>query len=221
MIMTALSLHRNSLRRMVIVAVKRFAFVALLSLYAGALFAHVEEGHLGAEFGYGIQDTSGSGPANIRMPTVALWYHLTDWVALNVRGGLSIVSYDSDYNNSEKYSTTVYGASIEMPFYIAKLNAVRLYLAPNVGYTFTKDESFSVSGITGSSQWKTDSLYKYVSFLTVVGLQVAILEQLHVVGRTTFGYVWQNVTYPTSNTYSHSSFFGFQSWSLGAIVYFN
>ncbi|HRP69903.1 MAG TPA: hypothetical protein PLY93_10265, partial [Turneriella sp.] len=203
-----------------------------------ALFADTHNaGRFGAEFSYGdtigVLRRSNQRPAYVSVPTLALWYHFTDSIAVNLRAGLYMTTFVREFSYGiceysicelppTKNELTSYAFSIEIPFYIAQLNAVRLYLAPSAGYNYMQTEMFYFSAASSVPEAQFKYLSEQYSVSATLGVQVALLEQLHILGRTTFGYIWTGQP-PTSfiNTPNQQFYLGFQSWSLGAIVYFN
>ncbi|HRP69904.1 MAG TPA: hypothetical protein PLY93_10270 [Turneriella sp.] len=198
----------------------------MLCLHTGVLSATVRGGRLGTEFSYG--DTfglfnAGLGSTYNGLPSMAFWYHFTDWVAVNVRTGFYMTGGNrQDSYSSSKENYVSFGTSIEVPFYVARFERVHLYLAPSFGYTFNWATSSSTDELVGSD--KSKLLDEFFSTFAVFGVQIEVMDQLHIIGRTTLGYIWGNVNQDYaygSNRGRHLSYFGFQSWSLGAVVYFN
>lgn len=209
--------------------------IPILFLITGAeILAADKAGKLGSEFSYSgsigiFQSASGTAPYT-GVPGLSLWYHFTERFGIALRTGYYSTNYEAvnspgtTYEARSKNTVSSFGVSIEVPIYVAKLNLVELYLAPAVGYTFSTVYSKSTYATSPNSTLETKYINEYLSAFGVVGLQVPLLDQLHILARTTFGYIYgdtnQDALYQ-SNSYTKNSYFGFQSWSLGAIIYFN
>lgn len=191
-------------------------------------------GKFGSEFSYGAtigtMQSSNGGPPYVGVPGLSLWYHITDRFALALRTGFYMTSYETvnspstPYESRSKNSVSSLGASIEFPVYIAKFSIVDLYLGPALGYSYSINSGKSTMASSPNNPIETKYLSEFYSAFGVIGLQVPMLDQLHIIGRTTFGYIYgdtsQDLLYQ-SNSYTKISYFGFQSWSLGVIIYLN
>ena len=103
---------------------------------------------------------------------------------------------------------------------MAKFNLLNFYVAPGVGYAPAKTTTNTTVVAGGTSvTTTTTSTSNYLSVYGVIGLQVAINDQLHAFGRTSIGYA--SGTYNGGNADSTDSYFGLQSWAVGALFYFN
>lgn len=212
----------------------RQLFALMLLFICSQVFAAEKTGKFGSEFSYGasigtLQSSSGA-PPYIGVPGLSLWYHINDRIAITLRTGFYSANYEAvtaqatPYESKSNTSTSSFGASVEVPIYITKFNIVELYLAPAVGYSFSINSNKSTLASSPSSITETKYLNEFYSAFGVIGLQVPILDQLHLIGRTAFGYIYGNTNQDLlyqSNSYTKSSYFGFQSWSLGAIIYLN
>jgi hypothetical protein len=198
------------------------------------IFGSDKAGKIGSEFSYGatigsLQSASGA-PPYTGVPGLSLWYHFSDRFALTLRTGFYSTNYEAvnapstPYESRSKNAISSFGASIELPIYIAKLNIVEVYIAPAFGYSFSINSAKSTFASSPNNTIESKYLTEFYSGFGVVGLQVPVLDQLQIIGRTTFGYIYgdtnQDLLYQ-SNSYAKIAYFGFQSWSLGAIIYFN
>jgi hypothetical protein len=107
---------------------------------------------------------------------------------------------------------------------LLKLNVLDFYVAPGVGYnsiSTTRKNTFA----SGAASTESGTSGGHLSVFAAVGLQIPINDQLHVFGKTTIGYA-SGTTNPNtkanpSQADDKSTYFGIQSWTVGAIFYFN
>lgn len=206
-----------------------------------SVFADVKAGKFGMGFAfsgnYGLLNTNQQAPLGTTMPSINALYHITDMIAVAANVGFYTTSYkdksglDSAGANGtlREYSRTAWGVGIEVPFYLMKFNLLNFYVAPGAGFTPTKTTTTTTNFVAGTSATAGSSpsiaTNTYLSIYAAVGLQVAINDQLHAFGRTTIGYA--SGTYNTTNNSNTASpdssdtYFGLQSWSVGALFYFN
>lgn len=201
-------------------------------------FGAVKAGKFGMDFSFasplGLW-TLGSGgsasmPSFYGMPAVGLRYHITDMIAIAPSVGFYTASGTDNRNNtnpgatkSVETTTTAWGIGLEIPIYLLKLNLMDFYVAPGVGFTptSTTTKTTLVNGTTTEEK----STGSYLSLFAAVGLQIPINDQLHAFGKTTIGYASGTTNPDTKANPSEpddkSSYFGLQSWAVGAIFYFN
>jgi hypothetical protein len=199
------------------------------------LFADERAGKFGVEFSYtgtnGInQTTYFSTTSPVGMAGVGLWYHITNFVGLTTRisGSTSTYEYPSLITASnetrERQVSYGVGGAVELALYLLKLKSLDLFVAPGFGYikwwqTKTTSNSNGAAGASYFSDAGTFSAYG------LVGLQIPVLDQMHIVGRISIGYVGtkstQDFIYAGPEHTTTASFFGLQSWSLGVILYLN
>jgi len=120
-------------------------------------------------------------------------------------------------------SVTAWGLGLEIPLYLLKLNALDFYVAPGIGYTPTATTTKTTT--VGGTVTEGKSTGSYLSVFAAIGLQIPINDQLHAFGKTTIGYS-MGTTNPDTNANpadvdDKSTYFGLQSWAVGAIFYFN
>jgi len=214
---------------------KKILITSLLAFAATtSSFATVKAGKFGMDFMYagaiGQWQTKGATnpgvPDFAGMPGVGFRYHITDMIAVAPSLGFYTASGTDNAANGDKseYTATGWGLGLEVPIYLLKLNALDFYVAPGVGYnsistsrknTFANGNPTTESGTSGG----------YLSLFAAVGLQIPINDQLHVFGKTTIGYATGTTNPDTKANPSQpddkSTYFGLQSWAVGAIFYFN
>jgi hypothetical protein len=215
---------------------KKIAFVLALMASSSA-FAAVKGGKFGMDFGFGEtlglwtlgSNGTAQTPSFNGMPTVGFRYHIIDMVAVNVSGGFATGSGTNNNVSGAKTenSFTAWGIGLEVPIYLLKLNLMDFYVAPGFGFTPMSIKSKTTNAAGTVTNETTDSR-SYMSFYAAVGLQIPINDQLHAFGKTTIGYA-TGTTNPNTNanatnagdTDDKHTYFGLQSWSVGAIFYFN
>jgi hypothetical protein len=210
----------------------------LAFLASSSAFANVKGGKFGMDFSFagslGLWQTGNNGSANIPtfngMPTVGFRYHITDMIAIAPSVGFWTATGTNNTNStlaaqtkSTETSTTAWGLGLEIPIYLLKLNLLDFYVAPGIGYTPTSTTT-KVTRVDGLST-EGKSTGAYLSVFAAIGLQVPINDQLHAFGKTTIGYA-SGTTNPDTNSTpadvdDKSTYFGLQSWAVGAIFYFN
>ncbi|AFM14459.1 outer membrane beta-barrel protein [Turneriella parva] len=219
---------------------KKIIFASALMLAATtSSFGAVKAGKFGMDFSFagslGTWTTrsmnDGPGAPNFGgMPTVGLRYHLTDMIAIAPSVGFYTATTTDNTNNTiatqtktTEVSRTAWGFGLEIPLYLVKLNAMDLYIAPGVGFapTSATTKTTRVDGLTTEGK----STGSYISVFAALGLQVPINDQFHVFGKTTVGWA-SGTTNPDTNSNpadvdDKSTYFGLQSWAVGAIFYFN
>lgn len=217
--------------------------LALALIASTSAFADVKGGKFGMGFSYagtnslGVLTTNNSGNVGTSMPTVNAQYHITDMIAVAANVGF----YTTNYKNKTgldtagangtlvEKSTTAWAVGIEVPLYLAKFNLLNFYVAPGFGYTpaktTTTTTNYTAGVATNPASSPSTGTNSYLSIYGVIGLQVAINDQLHAFGRTSIGYA--SGTYNSTNGTntaapdSTDSYFGLQSWAVGALFYFN
>lgn len=210
--------------------------LALALIASTSSFADVKGGKFGMGFSYagvnslGVFTTNNSGNVGTSMPTVNVQYHITDMIAVAANVGFYTTNWKDKQTLTaagngtwDEYSKTAWAAGLEVPLYLAKFNLLNFYVAPGFGYTPTKTTQTKTDVTAGVSQtrngYPVTSTSNYLSIYGVIGLQVAINEQLHAFGRTSIGYA--SGTYNGGAQDSTDSYFGLQSWAVGALFYFN
>ena len=208
--------------------------LALALIASTSAFADVKAGKFGMGFAYsgnfGVVNTNNKAAASVGMPQVNAMYHITDMIAVAANLGFYTTNYkDKSGLNAagngtwDEYSTTAWAVGLEIPLYLAKFNLLNFYVAPGGGYIpykQTQTRTDIAGGVsTTRAGYPTTSTANYWSIYGVIGLQIAINEQLHAFGRTTIGYA--SGTYNSGLQDSTDSYFGLQSWSVGALFYFN
>lgn len=212
---------------------KKILITSLLALAATtSSFATVKAGKFGMGFAYsgnfGLMNTNkNNGAIKMDMPTVNAIYHVTDMIGVALNVGFYTTSYEdksglnaAGNGTKREYSTTAWGLGLEVPIYLAKLNMLHLYVAPGLGYVpvSTKQTDTTIAGTT-TTVTETKNTSNYLTIYGALGLQIPINDQLHAFGRTTIGY--GSGSYNNGIADSKDSYFGIQSWSVGALFYFN
>jgi hypothetical protein len=218
---------------------KKILITSLFALAATtSSFGAVKAGKFGMDFSFAGSldlwtlgtDGSATRPTSNGMPTVGLRYHITDMIAVAPSIGFYTTSGTNNQNNAlptaiktVETSVTAWGIGLEIPIYLAKFNVLDFYVAPGVGFTptSTTTKNTHVDGTTTESK----STGSYLSIFAAIGLQIPINDQLHAFGKTTLGYA-SGTTNPNTNANpsepdDKSTYFGLQSWAVGAIFYFN
>ncbi len=214
--------------------------LALALIASTSAFADVKAGKFGMGFSYAgswaafttTKNTGSSSGISQGMPTANAQYHITDMIAVAANVGFFTTNYrdksslDAQGFNGQikEYSATAWSAGLEIPLYLAKFNLLNFYVAPGFSYTpykvTTTTTNVSATGVqTTPANSPSTSTSNYLSIYGVIGLQVAINDQLHAFGRTTIGYA--SGTYNSGLQESTDSYFGLQSWAVGALFYFN
>lgn len=207
---------------------------ALLLAATTSSFGAVKAGKFGMDFSFagslGLWQTGGAGqpgnaPSFSGMPTVGFRYHLTDMIAIAPSVGFYTTSHTDNPANTggtkREYSTTAWGLGLEIPLYLVKFSAMDFYVAPGVGYN-PVSSTRNDTNAAGVAQPEQKYSANYLSLYAAVGLQVPINDQLHVFGKTTIGYASGTTnTDKTNEQDDKSTYFGLQSWAVGAIFYFN
>jgi len=219
---------------------KKILITSLFALAATtSSFGAVKAGKFGMDFSFADSlglwtlgtNGSASAPTFNGTPTVGLRYHITDMIAVAPSVGFYTASGTDNQNvtapptaiKTTETSVTAWGIGLEIPIYLAKFNVLDFYVAPGVGFTptSTTTKNTQVDGTTTESK-RTGS---YLSIFAAIGLQIPINDQLHAFGKTTLGYA-SGTTNPDTNANpsepdDKSTYFGLQSWAVGAIFYFN
>jgi len=207
---------------------------ALMLAATTSSFGAVKAGKFGMDFSFagslGLWTTSNNGAANMPtfngMPTVGFRYHITDMIAIAPSLGFASVSGTNNNVNGNKTenSGSQWGLGLEIPIYLLKLNALDFYVAPGVGYT-SQSSTSKTTFASGATPTESESTGSFLSLFAAIGLQIPINDQLHAFGKTTIGYA-SGTTNPDkksnpSDVDDKSSYFGVQSFAVGAIFYFN
>ena len=213
---------------------KKILLASLLALAATtSSFGAVKDGKFGIDFSFagslglwtGANNGQASAPTFNGMPAVGLRYHITDMIAVAPSLGFYTASgTDNNINGSKREtSLTAWGLGLEVPIYLLKLNALDFYVAPGMGYASSSstEKNTTAAGVVTEGT-KTGN---HLSLFAAIGLQIPINDQLHAFGKTTIGYA--SATTNPSNSFTNndvddkSTYFGLQSWAVGAIFYFN
>ena len=196
-------------------------------------FGAVKAGKFGMDFSYagslGLWTTGNNGNAGLPTfngtPSVGFRYHVTDMIAIAPSVGFVTASGTNNNVSGAKTetSTTVWGVGLEIPLYLAKFTALDFYVAPGVGFTPTSTTTKTTTA--GGVVTEGNSTGSFLSIYAAIGLQIPINDQLHVFGKTTIGYA-SGTTNPDTKSVpadvdDKSTYFGLQSWAVGAIFYFN
>lgn len=175
--------------------------------------------------------------------SIGVWWHVIDMVAVNpyVGYGSQSTKYTQVTNTgtagavgaactttnvctrTDGGSSLVFG--IDVPIYLVKLNAVDLFVSPSFSYTSASTSDKYENANTGAS-FETKGTTPTYNIGLHLGLQIPILEQLHVFGKGGFDY---SITpYENAGTVSASNSnkdkttsFTTTRYSIGAIFYFN
>ena len=197
---------------------------ALALIASTSAFADVKGGKVGMHFQYGSNISS-----------IGVWWHIVDMIAIN-----PYVGYNSASDKYTNITNATYGCSttnqctrtnsvstlafgIDVPIYLAKLNAVNLFVAPGFSYS-SKTSSDKYEPATGAST-ETKGTTPTISFGLALGLQIPILEQLHVFGKA--GVDYSITSYDNSGVASasgnadKSTSLTTTRYSVGALFYFN
>lgn len=214
--------------------------LALALVATTGAFANVKGGKFGMDFSFagslGLWTTGTNGNAGLPtfngMPTVGFRYHITDMIAVAPSVGFVMANGTNNTNNttagsvlSTEKSVTAWGIGLEIPLYLLKLNMLDFYIAPGVGYTptSTTTKTTYVGGTPAATEGKETA--SYLSVFAAIGLQIPINDQLHAFGKTTIGYATgttnQNTQSTPADVDDKSTYFGLQSFAVGAIFYFN
>jgi hypothetical protein len=213
---------------------KKVLITSLLTLAATtSSFGAVKAGKFGMDFSFagslglwtGANNGNASAPAFNGMPAVGFRYHLTDMIALAPAVGFYTASGTNNNINGSKTETslTAWGLGLEIPIYLVKFSAMDFYVAPGVGYasSSTTEKNTSTAGVVTEGK----ATGNHLSLFAAIGLQIPINDQLHAFAKTTIGYVSATTNPSNSATNNNvddkSSYFGLQSWAVGAIFYFN
>lgn len=205
---------------------------ALMLAATTSSFANVKAGKFGMDFSYagslGLWTTGISGSPSLTSngtPTVGFRYHVTDMIAIAPSVGFATASgTDNNFSGAKtERSTTTWGVGLEVPLYLAKFTAMDFYVAPGVGFTPTSTTTKNTTAAGVVTEGKSTG--SFLSLYAAIGLQIPINDQLHVFGKTTIGYA-SGTTNPDTNSNpadvdDKTSYFGLQSWAVGAIFYFN
>lgn len=204
-------------------------------------FAEVKAGKFGMGFSFSgnlglLQTNKNTAGVSVGMPTINALYHITDMLAVAASVGFYATTYkdktglDSTSANGtlREYSMTAWGMGLEVPFYLPKFKLLYLYLAPGIGYTptmtTTTTTNYAAGIATSAPASPSYATTNYLSVYAAIGLQIPINDQLHAFGRTTIGYATGTYNSSTAMTVlpdSTDTYFGLQSWAVGAIFYFN
>ncbi len=201
---------------------KKILITSLLALAATtSSFGAVKGGKVGVNFQYG---------SNIN--SLGAWWHLADIIALNPYVGYSSSSTKDLYTGTaglgigcgtgnvcyQTAKSNGFVVGVDVPIYLAKFNALDLFVAPGVGYNSSSSETLNENTTNGQSATVNNGTSTTWNLGLAAGLQIPLLEQLHVFGKAGFDYSRQ-----TKDTYSNykSTAFTTTRYSVGAIFYFN
>ncbi len=180
---------------------------ALMLAATTSSFGAVKGGKIGVDFAYngGISALALNGTA------VGVWWHLTDTIAL--RPGVGFTSGTTTSTNtttgvSTETKVSQFNFHVSLPIYLAKLNLVDLYVAPEFSYASTST-TVGATSVSGSG----------LGVAAALGLQVAINDQLHIFGELGGGYTSTEGTSGTTQT--KVSGITTARTAVGAIFYFN
>lgn len=140
---------------------------------------------------------------------VGMWWHVTDMIALRPS-----VAYSSTTTTvttsagSGSVTSSTFGVGLSVPIYLAKMNLLDLYVAPGISY--------GTNAIGGSSAYTNSNL----GISAMLGLQVAVNDQLHFFGEMGVGYNSQTDK-STANQTTTNNTFGTARGAVGVIFYFN
>lgn len=170
------------------------AFIASTSVFASG----VKGGKFGIDFSYVSNLTTPSPIVSSGAPSIGVWWHVIDMIALRPSVGFSSTSAGGA-------TTTNLEFGIGVPIYLAKFNALDLYVSPAFSYL---SRSSSVGGVSvTSSGWGVSGS---------LGLQVGVHDQVHLFGEVGFGYAADLAASGTGSTT-----FSTTRTAVGAIFYFN
>ena len=190
------------------------ALVASTSVFATG----VKGGKIGVNFQY-----SGT------MPSLGAWWHIVDMVAINPYVGYGFSSEKTTYTggllagcgtatctNTDKSNNLVLG--IDVPIYLAQFNALNFFVAPGFSYTSSGGSNVYENTTAGTSSTVEKGSSPKLNFGLYAGLQIPILEQLHVFGKAGFDF---GITSNSNNSTYSKTEFTTTRYSIGAIFYFN
>ncbi len=196
---------------------KLFIAAALMLAATTSSFAAVKGGKVGVNFQY-----------NASLPSVGVWWHLTEMIAINPYVGYDFSSTKDVYTGgtltcgaatctqTDKSNTLTLG--IDVPLYLAQFNAVNLFIAPGFGYKSASGSTVTENSTAGTSLTVDKGSTSTISFGLAAGLQIAVLEQLHVFGKA--GFDLNISSNSASSNYSKTQFTTGRA-AVGAIFYFN
>jgi len=200
--------------------------LALALVATTGAFANVKGGKIGMNFQYGSNISS-----------LGVWWHVIDMLAINPYIGYS--SSTTKYTNitggngigcgatahctrTDSSSTLVFG--IDIPIYLVKFSAVDLFVAPAFSYS-SKSTSDKYENANNGQSIETKGTNPTYNFGLYLGLQIPILDQLHVFGKGGFEYSitpYENPgTGSTNGNPDKTTTFSTTRYSVGAIFYFN
>lgn len=205
--------------------------LALAFIASTSTFANAKGGKVGANFQY-----------SSKLSSIGVWWHITDLVAINpfvgydsstdkktqatLAGNTTLACTAASTNCTSNATTGTWTVGMDIPIYIAKFNALDLFVAPGVAYgnsgTTTKYEN-PVNGQTFTADAGSTATW---TFALTAGLQIALLEQLHVFGKAGFEYSIKsypsNPVAATNTDYlDKTTNFATARAAIGAIFYFN
>lgn len=200
-------------------------FLVSVFVFTSGIYADVSSGKFGANFQYGNTINS-----------IGVWYHIFDAIAVSPFVGYSTtttVVKNSTFAGlgcgaldcTVTTKTNDWNFGIEVPIYVAKLKAMHFFLSPLASYGISNGTTKGENASTGRTGENENASSKLLTFGIYAGLQIPVLDQLHLFGRGGFEYAIRSTT-PASNspgaTYADKTYsFGSGRYSIGAIFYFN
>lgn len=190
---------------------------ALMLAATTSSFGAVKGGKVGVNFQY-----SGT------LPSLGVWWHLTDMIAINPYVGYDFSSTKDVYTGTtltcgaatctqtDKSNTLTLG--IDIPLYVAQFNALNLFIAPGFGYKSASGSTVTENSTASTSLTVDKGSTSTLAFGLAAGLQIAVLDQLHVFGKA--GFDLNIASNSASSNYSRTQFTTGRA-SIGAIFYFN
>ncbi len=167
-------------------------FLGLAFIASTSVFASVKGGKIGVNFSY-------AGTAK----SFGAWWHITDMIAITPSVGYTTETVTTTGDTTT--SNLIFGLGV--PIYLAKFNILDMYVAPSASYTSTTTKTTAGSA-TGSS----------LNFAASLGLQAALLDQVHIFGELGFGYTSEDKGGTTTNK---TTTLGTTRTAVGVIFYFN
>ncbi|MBX3722457.1 MAG: outer membrane beta-barrel protein [Turneriella sp.] len=182
-------------------------FLGLAFVASTSVFASVKDGKIGVDFSFA--GSTGVTAGTTTVPTIGAWWHVIDMVAIRAGVGYQSVNTTNSSTTSDK-TDSGFVFSIGVPIYLAKMNALDLYVSPAFSYA-----SLSTKTTTTTPATSTSGTSSGLGISLSLGLQVALNDQLHFFGEAGFGYS----TY--TNDPSKTTTIGTARGAVGAIFYFN
>lgn len=200
--------------------------LALALVATSSAFASVKGGKIGVNFQY-----------SSKLPSIGAWWHIIDLIAVNPYIGFDSSNDKTLYttgpaaigcagittNCTKNVSSNTWTFGLDIPIYVAKFTALDLFVAPGIQYGSTSGSTKTENATNGQSLEVTTGATATWTFGLAAGLQIAILEQLHVFGKAGFEYSIKS--YPTvtgtADYLDKTNSFTTARAAVGAIFYFN